>query len=77
MNIGKTLFELIAKEGKSFRGTAMDTGVDRSSLYRSLKNGNPEWKTMEKLLDYLGYEIRIVKSRTKRNDDKKERQRFS
>jgi hypothetical protein len=75
MNIGKTLFELIAKEGKSFRGTAMDMGVDRSSLYRSLKKGNPEWKTMEKLLDYLGYEIRIVKSGRKRNDEKRVKQK--
>jgi DNA-binding phage protein len=63
MNIGKILLELIAKEGKSFRGTAIDLGVDRSSLYRSLKKGNPQWNTIEKILDYLGYEIRIVKSK--------------
>jgi hypothetical protein len=63
MEIGTVLLELIAKERKSFRGTAIDLGVDRSSLYRSLKKGNPQWNTIERILDYLGYEIRIGKSR--------------
>ena len=66
MDIGRVLLQLIAKEGKTFRGTAIDLGVDRSSLYRSLKKGNPQWNTMEKILDYLGYEIRIVRSRKRR-----------
>ena len=63
MNIGKVLRELIAKEGRSFRQTSFDLKVDRSTLHRSLKKGNPEWRTIEKVLDYLGYEIRIVKSK--------------
>jgi DNA-binding phage protein len=63
MNIGRVLLELIAKEGKSFRGTAIGLGVDRSSLYRSLKKGNPQWNTIERILYYLGYEIRIVRSK--------------
>ena len=67
MDIGKVLLELIAKEGKSFRRTSIDLGVDRSTLYRSLKKGNPEWKTVEKVLNYLGYEICIVKKKKKRN----------
>jgi len=63
MDIGKVLRDLIAKEGRSFRRTSIDLKLDRSTLHRSLKKGNPEWKTIEKVLDYLGYEIRIVKSR--------------
>jgi DNA-binding phage protein len=63
MNIGRVLRELIAKEGRSFRQTSIDLKVDRSTLHRSLKKGNPEWKTIEMLLNYLGYEIRIVKSK--------------
>lgn len=65
MDIGKILRQLIAKEGRSFRQTTLDLKVDRSTLHRSLKKGNPEWKTVEKVLNYLGYEIRIVKSKKK------------
>lgn len=65
MDIGKVLSELIAMEGKSFRRTSTDLGVDRSTLYRSLKKGNPEWKTIEKVLNYFGYEICIKKKRRK------------
>ena len=65
MNIGKVLRELIAKEGRSFRQTSIDLKVDRSTLHRSLNRGNPEWKTIEKLIDYLGYEVRIVKTKKK------------
>ena len=61
MDIGKVLREIIAKEGRSFRQTSIDLKVDRSTLHRSLKKGNPEWKTIEKLLDYLDYEIRFKK----------------
>lgn len=66
MDIGKLLRELIAKEGRSFRQTSIDLKVDRSTLHRSLKKGNPEWKTVEKVLNYLSYEIRIVKSKKRR-----------
>jgi hypothetical protein len=34
-------------------------------LHRSLKKGNPEWKTIEMILNYLGYEVRLVKSKKK------------
>jgi DNA-binding phage protein len=64
MDMGKTLLNLIAKEGKSFRKTCIDLGVDRSTLYRSLKKGNPEWKTIEKVLNYLGYEIGIKRNKS-------------
>jgi len=65
MKIGKILRELIAKEGRSFRQTCIDLKMDRSTLHRSLKKGNPEWKTIEMILNYLGYEVQIVKSKKK------------
>ncbi len=41
-------------------------GIDRGSLYKSLKDGsNFEWNTMMKVLDYLGYEIGLVKQKRK------------
>ena len=71
MNMGRTLRELIAKEGKSIRRTSADLQIDRASLQRSINEGaNPEWKTIQKILDYLGYEIRIVKSRTRKSRNK-------
>ena len=71
MNMGRTLRELIAKEGKSIRRTSADLRIDRASLQRSINEGaNPEWKTIQKILDYLGYEIRIVKSRTRKSRNK-------
>lgn len=69
MDIGKVLRHLISKEAKSFRRTSVDLKVDRASLHRSLKEGaNPEWKTIEKVLDYLGYEVRLVKSKKRPKD---------
>jgi len=43
---------------------AKDTGVDRSSLYYSLKDrANPRLNTLAKVLDYLGYELKVMKSK--------------
>jgi len=68
MEIGKILRELLIKEGRSLRRTSIDLGVDRSTLFRSLKEGaNPERRTIEKVFRYLGYEVQIVNSK-KKND---------
>jgi len=62
MDIGNALKGLIVKEGRSLRRTTMDLQIDRASLQRSLNEGaNPEWKTIEKVLNYLGYEIALVR----------------
>ncbi len=62
--IGRMVREVIEKKGLSYRKVAHDLGIDHASLYRSLMDGaNPEWKTLQKLLNYLGCEIRIVKSK--------------
>lgn len=66
MNIDRKLRELITKEGKLVRKTSADLQIDRASLQRSIKEGaNPGGKTIQKILNYLGYEIRIVKSKRK------------
>lgn len=57
--IPKMLKQLIEeKEKTSIRRVAESIGVDHGSLYRALSDsGNPERKTIEKILDYLGYDI--------------------
>lgn len=56
------LKQIIEKEGYSLRGMARAVGIDHASLSRSTKdNGNPESRTMEKVLDYLGYDLKFIK----------------
>ena len=63
--IEETLRELVKVRG--LRKTAADLGIDPASLVRSLKDGsNIKLGRVNKLLDYLGYEIRIVKANGKR-----------
>ena len=53
---------IVKKEGISNRALARNIGVDHASLFRSLlDDGNPESRTIEKILDYFGYELKIVK----------------
>ncbi len=74
--IGKIIREILKKKNLTYRKVASDLGVGHGNLYRSLVNGaNPEWKTIEKLLDYLGYDFKVVerkgvkkiKSKSRRN----------
>ena len=64
--ISKSLREIIRKEKKTIYSVAKAIDVDFSSLYKAFKKGgNPESKTIDKILDYLGYEVRFIKSRKK------------
>jgi len=48
----------------TFYGMAKVIGVDRGSLYKSLKDdSNLELNTLLKVLQYLGYEIRFVEKK--------------
>jgi DNA-binding phage protein len=61
-NIGREIKKLIKKEKVTVYKIAEDLGVANESLYRSLNNGaNPEWKRINQLLDYLGYDLKFVK----------------
>jgi probable addiction module antidote protein len=63
-SIGKVIKEIIRKKGVSFYRVSKDLGVAQESLYRSLlDSANPRWGTIKKVLDYLGYEIRIVEKK--------------
>ena len=60
--ISKMLKKIIQKEGTSNRGLARAIGIDHASLSRSLKDdGNPESRTVEKVLDHLGYDLKFIK----------------
>ena len=64
--VTKALREIIKKEKVSAYRVARAIGVDYSSFYKALKpEGNLGVKTMDKILHYLGYEIRFVKSKKK------------
>ena len=57
---------LIKKSSLTPYKVAKAIGIDHASLYRSLADGsNLELNTMMKVLKYLGYEIRFVKSKKK------------
>ena len=59
--------ELIKKSNLTPYRVAKAIGIDHASLYRSLADGsNLELNTMLKVLNYLGYEIRFVKSKGRR-----------
>lgn len=64
-NISRILREIIEqREGKSIKSVAKAIGVDHGSLYRALKDGgNPEGNTIEKILDYLGYDLKFIKQK--------------
>ena len=61
-SIEQTLRDLVKEKG--LRKTAQALGIDHASLYRSLKDGsNIKLERVKRILEYLGYKIRIVKSR--------------
>jgi len=70
--IQEKIREIIKKKKLSIYQVAQAIGVDHANLYRSLANGsNLELNTMMKVLDYLGYEIRFVKSKEKGGETQK------
>jgi probable addiction module antidote protein len=64
MNISRSLREIVKKEKVRMTHLAKAIGVHRVSLYTSLADdGNPERKTIEKILSYLGYDLKFIKRR--------------
>ena len=63
-SIGKEIEMIMRKKGLSRYRVSKDLGIAQESLLRSLKEGaNPRWETIRKVLDYLGYEIRLVEQK--------------
>ncbi len=61
-HIGESIKEIIEKEGITRYRIAKDLDTYESNLHYLLKDGsNPEWKTIEKLLDYLGYDYKFFR----------------
>jgi len=66
MNMADIVKEIrvLIKTKSSLRRLSKEIGIERSSLQLSLKDGaNPTLKTLTKILDHLGYELRISKKR--------------
>jgi DNA-binding phage protein len=58
-----TVWRLI-KQKSSVRRVSIELGMDRASLYRSLKKGtNPRIDTIIKFLNHLGYQLQVVKAK--------------
>ena len=60
----------IKTSGQSLNQIGRDAGIDKAALSRIMNGGSCKAETLEKLLDYFGYEIRkkktAKKSRTKK-----------
>jgi len=64
--IQETIRQIIKAKKLTVYQVAKAIGVDHGNLYRSLSNGsNLELNTLMKVLAFLGYEIRFVKSKKK------------
>ena len=62
MNISRSLREIVKKEKVRMAHLARAIGANRVSLYTSLADdGNPERRTIEKILDYLRYDLKFIK----------------
>ena len=60
--LGNDIRDIIKNKRLTYRKIASDLGIDHGNLYHSLTDGaNPEWRTIERVLDYLGYEIKLAK----------------
>jgi probable addiction module antidote protein len=60
-DIAEKVWGLIKKES-SVSKVAKELGIDRPSLYHSFKKGaHPRIDTVVKVLDCLGYDLKIVK----------------
>ena len=75
--ISRILKEIVEKEEVTIRGLGRAIDVDHASLIRSLRDsGNPESRTIEKVLDYLGYDLKFIKRKeAKRTNLKSKRGR--
>ncbi len=69
MALEKILRELVKERG--LRRTARDLGIDSGSLFRSLQDGsNLKLSRIEQLLDYFGYDLKLIKGKEVKSDNK-------
>lgn len=61
-SIGKEIKYGLRNKKISLYRAAKDLGIAKESLHRSLADaGNPEWNTIKRIVDYLDYEVKLVK----------------
>ena len=66
MTIGTELKAIMKKKGITGYRISKETGIDEAHINRILHNRHyPNTRTLERILDVLGYEIRFVKSKKK------------
>jgi len=69
--IVRALREIIKKEKTTIYSVAKAIDVDFSSLYKALKNGgNLGAKTVDKILDHLRYDIKLIKKSERKGGEK-------
>jgi DNA-binding phage protein len=69
MSLEKILRNLVKERG--LRKTARDLGIDSGSLFRSLQDGsNLKLDRIEQLLDYFGYDLKLIKRKEVKRDVK-------
>ena len=67
VTIGGEIKELLKKKGITAYRLGTDLGIDQSYLSRVLRNQiNPSYEFAKRMLNYLGYEIRFVKIKSKK-----------
>lgn len=66
VTIGGEIKDLLKKKGISAYRLCQDLEIDPSYVSRVLRNQiGPSYEMIKRMLNYLGYEIRIVKSKRK------------
>ena len=64
----ETMLRGLVKE-RGLRKTARDLGIDSGSLFRSLQDGsNLKLDRVKQLLDYFGYDLKLVKRKEVKKD---------
>ena len=66
MDLIEILREEVEASGKTRYRIAQDSGVSESQLHRLVNGGSFQAATVDKLLEYFGYEVRKKKGRGKR-----------
>jgi len=66
MQIGSQLKVIMKKDGVSGYRLSKETGINASLISEIIRDkAMPTTKTLKRILDVLGYEIRFVKSKNK------------
>jgi transcriptional regulator with XRE-family HTH domain len=70
--IGSEIKSIMAKKGITAYRLGKDLGIDQAYLSRVLRNQiNPGYEFVRKVMSYLGFEIRFVKTKPKQKGGEK------